>query len=145
MEDFFKDGFAYFYVPVLLWIIGVTIVVIILMKRYTFGKWTAENPNPYALESFAMPRGVMRGILAMSLLFLVMLLEVVTLRKPEFEKNIDQLLVAFQMMLAFYFGSKVMHHITQADERKSNEMATAFSSTRVMEPPAPFADEEAKG
>ncbi len=145
MEDFFKDGFAYFYVPVLLWIIGVSIVVIILMRRFTFGKWTVENPNPYALESFGMPRGVMRGILAMSLLFLVMLLEVVTLRKPEFEKNIDQLLVAFQMMLAFYFGSKVMHHITKADERKSNEMASALSSSQPLETPAPFADEEAKG
>jgi hypothetical protein len=73
----------------------------------------------------------------MSLLVVVMVLEVVSLRLPaiEFqgklitlEDKTDQLMVAFQMMLAFYFGSKVLHHITSADARKSKELASAVAS-----------------
>lgn len=141
------DWLTFFYLPVTLWIVGVIITVIILMRRYTFGKWTKENPNPYENESFAMPRGVMRGILSMSLLFIVLLLEIVSLQDRGFsEGNMKELLIAFQMMLAFYFGSKVMHHVTSADERKNSEMATALStSAKPVDKPIHFEDDEAKG
>ncbi|GAB4376153.1 MAG: hypothetical protein Kow0042_22140 [Calditrichia bacterium] len=119
----FDDTFVIVYIPVLLWIIGLVILFIFLALKYPFGKWTKENPNPYERETFAMPRGTFRGILTISLLFLVMLLEVVTLRLNNLEDMVDKLLVAFQMMLAFYFGSKVMHHVTKADERKSRELS----------------------
>ncbi len=121
VENFtLNEIFIIVYLPILLWMLGVVILFIKLARKYTFGNWTADNPNPYMLETFAMPRGTMRGILTMSLLFIVMLLETVNLvTKPGFEKAIEQLLTAFQMMLAFYFGSKVMHHVTKADERKT--------------------------
>lgn len=140
------DWVTFFYLPVVLWILGVIVVAIILMRRYTFGKWTKENPNPYEGESFAMPRGVMRGILSISLLFIVMLLEIVSLQDRGFaEGSMKELLVAFQMMLAFYFGSKVMHHVTSADARKTTEIATALSAGKPAESPTQFEDEEAKG
>ena len=102
-----------------LWLIGISVLFIKLLKKYPFGKqWTEKNPNPYKNETFAMPRGIFRGILTLSLLFIVMLLEVVNLQMLGLEQKIDQLLVAFQMMLAFYFGSKVMHHVTSADRDK---------------------------
>ena len=65
-----------------------------------------------------MPRGVFRGFLTLSVLFLVMLLEVVNLLIEGLEEKIEQLLVLFQMIVAFYFGSKVMHHVTAADRDK---------------------------
>ncbi len=65
-----------------------------------------------------MPRGVFRGLITLSLLFIVMLLEVVNLLIEGLEDKIEQLLVLFQMIVAFYFGSKVMHHVTAADRDK---------------------------
>ena len=105
------------------WLLVMTLVFVGLLGKYTFGKWTVDNPNPYAKETFAMPRGVFRGMLTLSLLYIVMLLEVVSLVTNGLELRIEQLLVAFQMMLAFYFGSKVMHHVTKADERKTTAFA----------------------
>jgi len=120
------------------WFGFIFILFVALLIRYTFGVgFTAENPNPYRTETFAMPRGVFRGIITLSLLFVVILLEVIDLGLPvmtnvgqlivhqagdkvlfPFERHHD-LMMAFQMMLAFYFGSKVMHHVTKADERKA--------------------------
>jgi len=141
----FKDIFLVVYVPVLLWLIGVIILFIHLLKKYTFGNWNEENPNPYQNETFGMPRGVMRGILTLSLLFVVMLLEVVALQVTAVEQYIDELLVGFQMMLAFYFGAKVMHHVTKADERKSKEMSAAIATARTTQNGGEFEDKEAIG
>lgn len=105
------------------WLLLMTIVFVRLLGKYTFGNWTPDNPNPYSKETFAMPRGVLRGMLTLSLLYAVVLFEVANIQTTGFESKIEQLLVAFQMMIAFYFGSKVMHHVTKADERK----ATAFA------------------
>ena len=141
----FKSIFVVVYVPVLLWLIGVIILFFYLLKKYTFGDWTEENSNPYQNETFGMPRGVMRGILTLSLLFVVVLLEVVALQETNVEKYIDELLVGFQMMLAFYFGSKVMHHVTKADERKSKEMSTAIAKARLPQNSGEFEDKDAIG
>lgn len=111
--------FVSVYGLVVVWLVFMCIVFGILLKKFTFGDWSEEHPNPYQKETFGMPRGVLRGFLTLSLLVIVMLLEIVNLVTEGLEGKIDQLLVAFQMMLAFYFGSKVMHHITSADERKN--------------------------
>ena len=104
---------------VVAWLIVMTLVFVRLLGKYTFGKWTVDNPNPYAKETFAMPRGVFRGLLTLSLLYAVVLFEVANIQVGGIETKIDRLLVAFQMMIAFYFGSKVMHHVTAADRDKS--------------------------
>lgn len=101
------------------WLLVMTIVFVKLLGRYTFGKWTVDNPNPYAKETFAMPRGVFRGMLTLSLLYAVVLFEVANIQTTGLETKIEQLLVAFQMMIAFYFGSKVMHHLAAANRDKS--------------------------
>ena len=116
-----------------IWIGLVALIFLALLVRYTFGVgFTKENPNPYAGETFGMPRGVFRGFLTLSLLFSVLLMEIVSLQgrvltvgKELFvpEDMYRQLMVAFQMMLAFYFGSKVMHHVTSADRKKSDMIA----------------------
>jgi len=107
------------YLPIALWMAGMVFLLILLFKKYTFGKWTKENPNPYSGESFSMPRGVLRGIITLTLLFVVIFMDLVTVHVVGFEAQFAELMVAFQMMIAFYFGSKVMHHITSADRTKT--------------------------
>ncbi len=104
---------------VAIWLLVMTIVFVRLLGKFTFGKWDEKNKNPYAKETFAMPRGVLRGMLTLSLLYAVVLFEVANIQVGGIEEKIDSLLVAFQMMIAFYFGSKVMHHVTAADRDKS--------------------------
>lgn len=97
------------------WLLVSTIVFFRLLAKYPLNdKWTTDNPNPYQNETFGMPRGVFRGLMTLSLLFIVLLLEVVNLNMLGLEDKINNLLVAFQMVIAFYFGGKVMHHMTSA-------------------------------
>jgi len=112
------------YLPISIWLIVVLAFFILLMKKYTFGNWSIENPNPYEGETFDMPRGIFRGTLTLTLLFVVVILELVNVRITGFEEEIHELMVAFQMMLAFYFGSKVMHHMTSTDRKKTEFMTT---------------------
>jgi len=111
------------FAPIGIWLLIVLAFFVVLLKKYTFGNWTKENPNPYFGETFDMPRGVIRGILTLTLLFVVVVFELVNVRIIGFEDEFHELMVAFQMMIAFYFGSKVMHHLTSADRRKAEVFA----------------------
>ena len=137
-----NDIFLFIYLPVIVWVLLMVILFYYLVRKYPLGDWDEENPNPYQGETFAMPRGVMRGMLTLSLIFIVMLMEVVNLKMPEFEDLIEKLLVAFQMMIAFYFGSKVMHHVTKADERKARARAEA---AKALQTPVVTETEDAEG
>jgi amino acid permease len=121
----------------LVWGAMIIVLLVLLLRKYTFGKhWTAENPNPYATETFGFPRGIFRGIITLTLLFMVILFEAYGLLDPaniQVEKYTEQLLVAFQMMIAFYFGSKVLHHSTSVEHKKSKEQAIAFESVSKAE------------
>lgn len=107
------------YLPIAVWLLLVLIFFILLLRKYTFGNWTPENPNPYMGETFDMPRGVFRGTLTLTLLFVVIIIELTNVRIIGLEEEVHELMVAFQMMIAFYFGSKVMHHITSVEKSKT--------------------------
>ncbi len=132
---FFAENYNQFiwqvFAPIGIWLLIVLVFFIMLLKKYTFGNWSKDNPNPYAGETFDMPRGVFRGTLTLSLLFIVIILELVTVRIIGFEDQIHELMIAFQMMIAFYFGSKVAHHMTSTDRKKTEYMAEA--ETNVMQ------------
>jgi len=128
----------------MVWLVVVLAFFILLMKKYTFGNWSEENPNPYAGETFDMPRGIFRGTLTLSLLFVVVVLELVNVRITGFEEEMHELMVAFQMMLAFYFGSKVMHHMTSTD-RKKTEFMTKSPMLKQTIPEDEFGDDGAAG
>ncbi len=121
------------YLPIGAWLTVVLIFFVILLRKYTFGKWTEENPNPYMGETFDMPRGVFRGTLTLTLVFVVTVLELVNVRVVGFEDEIHELMVAFQMMIAFYFGSKVMHHMSSTDRKKTEAIATSSSQMAASE------------
>lgn len=111
--------------PIFLWLFLVLAFFIILFIKYTFGNWSAENPNPYQDETFGMPRGTFRGTLTLTLVYVTVVLELVNVRVVGFEAEMHEFMVAFQMMIAFYFGSKVMHHVTSADKSKTYAVAGA--------------------
>ena len=115
-------------IPIFIWLLLVLTFLIILFVKYTFGNWSKENPNPYQDETFGMPRGTFRGILTLTLLYVAVILEIVNVRAVGFEQEIHDFMVAFQMMIAFYFGAKVMHHITSTDKKKAYAMARAIES-----------------
>ena len=133
------------YIPIMVWLIIVLAFFILLLKKYTFGNWTDEKPNPYAGETFDMPRGVFRGTLTLSLLFIVVVLELVNVRIIGFEDEMKELMVAFQMMIAFYFGSKVMHHMTSTDRKKTEVIAEQNTMMQSIQKKGEFDDESASG
>lgn len=134
------------YIPVIIWFTGIIIVFIILLRKYTFADWTNKT-NPYAGESFGMPRGIFRGIVTLTLLFVVILFEVINVKvRGDFEKEVEQLLLAFQMMIAFYFGSKVMHHMASTDQKKTKTVAESMVAAKSSAgSKSSFDDPEAAG
>lgn len=150
------------YIPIIIWIALVVILLGLLAWWYPFNpKWDKNNPNPYEKETMAMPRGLLRGILTLTILFTVVLIEVYALREniafEVFEsKLILQLLEGFQLVLAFYFGGKVLHHVTSVDKQKAretNESVKEVQKTRqaeamgqIVQPEKdPFYNAEARG
>lgn len=114
--------------PIAVWMVLMLAMFIFLFFKYTVANWTTENPNPYEKETMGMPRGTFRGALTLTLLYITVILELVNVRIIGFEQEIREFLIAFQMMIAFYFGAKVMHHITSSDKQK----ALAFASETVQ-------------
>lgn len=119
------------YLPIAVWMVLTVAFIIIMFNRYTFGKWTKQNPNPYQEETFGMPRGTFRGILTLTLLYVTVILELANVRIIGFEDEIKEFMTAFQMMIAFYFGAKVMHHVTSVDKSKTKALAAANSKVTV--------------
>ena len=117
--------FQWLYIPLAIWLVLVVLLMVLLLRKYTFGQWSPEHPNPYRLETMGLPRGVMRGILTLTLLVVVVLLQVLALRFEDLQTRMGDFMVAFQMMLSFYFGSKVVHHLGKVDERKNKNAAKA--------------------
>ncbi len=81
-----------------------------------------EEPeeNPYKYDSFGLPPNTIRGIIALTALFLFVLVEGVNLfSSRSIEGNFDQLIVALQMVIAFYFGSRAVEVFKTKNEKKS--------------------------
>lgn len=119
------------YVPIIVWIFLVTLFLFFLFRKYTFGNWTKENPNPYQNETLALPRGMLRGVLTLSVLYLVIIMEFYALNFANNEKIIAELLNAFEIILGFYFGGKVVHHLASVDQKKNEKMSEALKASAV--------------
>lgn len=103
----------------IVWFLGVILFLIYLVLKYD----PLTNPdNPYINQTMSLPPGVFRVILTLSLLFAVILLEGYALiNMSEYEKVqkiLDPLLTAFQLMIAFYFGTKMLGMVTGKDEEE---------------------------
>ena len=115
------------YIPVMVWALLIIIFFYALSRKYTFGKWEKDCPNPFNEETLCFPKGTFRGILTITIMFVAILLEIFTLKHPEYENHIGKFLTAFQMVLAFYFGSQVMSTLTNAETKKTEAISGKLS------------------
>lgn len=126
-------------VAILVWFVLIAVVFALLLTRFTL---KGDRPNPYAGETFGMPPGVFRGILTLSVLFVVLLLEganIGLLREDSiqwgiFQKAIEPLVIGFQMILSFYFGGKIVGQLANADREKSKNRVEAAKAMSESSP-----------
>lgn len=109
---------------IIAWLVGLTIWLKKLIKNYTLKDW-GNKTNPYQNETLGLPRGTLRGILTLTLLVVVVILVCTSMVVKPLRGGFESLIDAFQVMLAFYFGSKVMHHVTNSDKKKSQSKTDA--------------------
>lgn len=128
-------------IPTFVWLIVVVLYLWVLTKKFLLGD--SGSNNPYKTETMGLPRGTIRGVLTLTLLFVVIVLQLYLIKHGTIEK-VNTLMSAFELMLAFYFGSKVMHHLAATDKYKTEAVATANKvSNKVVD--ADFDDPEAQG
>jgi hypothetical protein len=103
----------------IIWFIGIILFLIYLVLKYDP---LMNIDSPYANQTLGLPPGTFRAILTMSLLFAVVLLEGYALTNMEQHEKIQQvldpLLTAFQLMIAFYFGTKMIGIISGKGEEE---------------------------
>lgn len=92
---------------------------------------TEPAANPYERDSLGLPPGTLRGLLALTALVMFLVVEMVNLFDTSLERSFSELVVAFQMVLAFYFGSRAVE-VLQTRER---ELANAVTSAPPAAPP----------
>ncbi|MDZ7264720.1 MAG: hypothetical protein ONB16_09060 [candidate division KSB1 bacterium] len=113
-----KDGLSGSYLTFVLtfmivWFLGVIFFIIYLIMKYD----PQRNPDsPYLGETLSLPPGVFRSIITLTLLIAVVLLEGYAITNIEqheqIQKVLDPLFTAFQLMIAFYFGTKMVDMIS---------------------------------
>ena len=124
----------YLYIPVIVWAALLIIFFAVLARKFTLGRWDTNNPNPYSGETLGLPKGTFRGILTLTIMFVAVLLEIFTLNNPNYENQIDKFLTAFQMVLAFYFGSQVMSQLTSAETEKTEMISKNLGKEQPKKP-----------
>lgn len=110
------------YTVICIWSALMFIFLYFLSRRYTFGNWTPENPNPYKDETLGMPKGTMRGVITLTLLFFTIILELHIIKNPLMEYWTEKYITSFQMVLAFYFGSQIMSNVSSKEVDKAKIM-----------------------
>jgi hypothetical protein len=125
---------------ILAWLVLCVFWAKTMLQKFTFN----PESNPYKTETLGLPRGSIRGLLTLTLLVVVIVMICMSLLVESFRGVFDSLINAFQVMLAFYFGSKVMHHVTSADRTKTVSKASAEVETAIAKSkfnPSTVADE----
>lgn len=73
--------------------------------------------NPYAGESFGLPPGTIRGTLALTAMIAFLLVEMLNIFAPtNLEREFAELFTVFEMVIAFYFGGKVLDVFNKRQE-----------------------------
>ncbi len=119
---------SWLFIVVAVWMVFLIVVFIFLLRKFTFSKKPDENPHRN--ETFAMPRGVLRGFLTLTVLVVLIAAQVASVAIAgedagtwlRIQEAIDPLAVAFQMIIAFYFGGKIIGQLSDADTERSRNL-----------------------
>jgi len=118
-NDFSNAYLALVLTLLIIWLFAVIIFLIYMILKY---QPLDHEDSPYLHETLGLPPGLFRAILTITLLFTVVLLEGYALSNMEehvrIKEILDPLLTAFQLMIAFYFGTK-MAGIVSGDKGKT--------------------------
>ena len=114
VDDALSNAYLTFVLALLIiWFLGVVIFLIYMVFKYDPLRFV---DNPYINQTWSLPPGVFRGILAITLLLTAVLLEGYALTNmdkwQEIQKVLEPLLTAFQLMIAFYFGTKMVSMVS---------------------------------
>lgn len=130
------------YLPLIVWLLLAMVMLVWLLVRFPLNRrYNLANPNPHNGETMGIPRGFFRGVITITLLIAAMLLEIYSIAYLDSDAKFSRLLDAFELMLAFYFGSKVMHHLSSVDRSKTKAVAEA----KLTKSTEPFNDPQANG
>ncbi len=81
--------------------------------------------NPYKCDSFGLPPNTIRGLIALTALVMFLLMEMINFFSAwDIESNFKELTLVFQMIIAFYFGSRAIEVLkakTEKGEKKEEE------------------------
>lgn len=130
------------FLPMMIWLILMLAFIWLLAKRFPLGSFDTPGygENPYKTETMGLPRGLIRGMLTLTILIGTILFQIYALRFLESAEKITPFMTAFEIMLGFYFGSKVVHHLASVDKNKVKAAAKAS-----VEGGNEFSDAEASG
>ena len=93
-----------------------------LLHTYTFN---TKYKNPYANETLGLPPGTLRGVLTLTLLIVVIILVCLSMLVNQLQGAYDELVNAFEIVLAFYFGNRIVNGISKTDEEKTQKRLNA--------------------
>jgi len=114
---------------ILAWLVLLTLFVYKLARKFTYD----YQKNPYKEETLGMPRGTFRGLLTMTLLVVLIVMVCMSLLIDQFQGNFESLVGAFEVMIAFYFGSKIMTQVSEHDKNKAETKAKAEAEAAIFE------------
>lgn len=106
------------FILILTWLGFVTYWINHLLTKYTFNR---DYDNPYKEETLGLPPGTLRGILTLSLLVIVVLLVCMSMLVNQLQGAYDELINAFEIVLAFYFGNRIVNGISKSDIAKADK------------------------
>ncbi len=86
-----------------------------LVRKFTFH----PEKNPYEHESLGIPPGTLRGMITLTLLIVVVVMVSMSLMVQDFQDHYESLVDAFQLMISFYFGGKILDRVNTADKEKA--------------------------
>ncbi len=101
-----------------------------VIKTYTFGD---PNQNPYKDETLGLPPGTLRAFLTLTITVVVIIYTTLSMLVAPLQGAYDEMLTAFEIVLAFYFGSRIVNSVTKTDEKKTEKRYEAEERKSLAE------------
>lgn len=115
-------------VVLIAWLVVVIYWLNKMMDKYTYGVQAAGEKweNPYRDETLGLPPGTLRAILTLTIMIVVIVLVFVS-------GAYEEIITAFEIILAFYFGGRLVNNVSLNDKLKSESRYKAEEKKAIAE------------
>jgi len=127
---------------ILVWLVLVVWWLIIMLKNYTLKK---DFDNPYKDETLGMPPGTLRGVLTLTILVVVIILVCLSMLVEPIKGGYDEMITAFEIVLAFYFGGRIVNSVSKSDKEKAKHRFDSEEKKTQVEANARMAHLQSQG